>query len=187
MSADVRPDHHFLLLASNLGAEWLFDAARNYWDAFRPTVIPNFNFLIFIPTERTISVTVIARRDTAAQLGVELSQIRPNAYFDAVVFDSFEDARVELDRRAEQQQPFGVPITALPSTPDPNAPSIPTPRLPPTRAPAGFVTSTPVPTQTLVEDVTASTTMTPTTTGTTEEDATRAPRTPAAGPITGGG
>ena len=187
MSADVRPDYHFLLVAPNLGAEWLFDAARNYWDAFRPTVIPNFNFLIFIPQQRTVSVTVIARRDTAPEIGVELSQIRPSAYFDAVVFDNFEDARVELNRRAEQQQPFGVPLTAPTSTPDPNAPSIPTPRLPATRPPAGFVTATPSPTLTPMEDVTATTTATPTTGDATEEEGTRAPRTPASGPITGGG
>lgn len=186
MSADVRPDHHFLLLAPNLGAEWLFDAARNYWDAFRPTVIPNFNFVIFVPTERTINVTVIARRDTAPNLGVELSQIRPNAYFDAVVFDDFEDARVELNRRAEQQQPFGVPLTSPTSTPDPNAPSIPTPRLPATRAPAGFVTATPSPTLTPMEETTATPSMTPTATSTSEDEGTRAPRTPSGGPITGG-
>lgn len=186
MPADVRPDHHFLLIAPNLGAEWLFDAARAYWDAFRPTVIPDFEFLIFVPTGRTISVTVIARRDTAPQIGVELSQIRPDAYYDAVIFDGFEEARAELDRRAEQQQPFGVPLSTLMSTLDPNAPSIPTPRLPATRAPAGFVTATPIPTLTPTGDATVTPTATPTTTGTTEEEGTRAPRTPAPGPITGG-
>jgi hypothetical protein len=186
MSADVRPDYHFLLVAPNLGAEWLFDAARSYWDAFRPTVIPNFNFLIFIPPGRTISVTVIARRDTAPEIGVELGQIRRDAYFDGVVFDNFEDARTELNRRAEQQQPFGVPLTSPTSTPDPNAPSIPTPRLPATRPPAGFVTATPSPTLTSVADITATPTATPTTSDVTEEG-TRAPQTPASGPITGGG
>lgn len=185
MSADVRPDYHFLLVAPNLGAEWLFDAARNYWDAFRPTVIPNFNFLIFVPPGRTINVTVIARRDTAPQIGVELGQIRREAYFDAVVFDNFEAARDELNRRAEQQQPFGVPLVSPTSTPDPNAPSIPTPRLPATRPPAGFVTSTPVPTQTVTGEVTETPGAPAATDEATEEEGTRAPLTPASGPITG--
>ncbi|HLU10256.1 MAG TPA: hypothetical protein VK003_11355 [Oceanobacillus sp.] len=191
MSAEVRPDYHFLLIAPNLGAEWLFDAARNYWDTFRPTVIPNFNFLILVPPTRTVNVTVIARRDTAPQIGVELSRIRPDAYFDPVVFDNFEDARAELNRRAQQQQPFGVPLVSPTSTPDPNAPFIPTPRLPATRPPAGFVTSTPVPTQTTTGEttgeVTATPSATPTPDDTTEGEGTRAPLTPASGPITGGG
>jgi hypothetical protein len=114
---------------------------------------------------------------------VELSQIRPDAYYDAVIFDMFEQAREELDRRAEQQQPFGVPLIAPMSTPDPNAPIIPTPRLPSTRAPAGFVTETPVPTTT----PTGGSTVTGDVTETPQEDGTRAPLTPQTGPITGGG
>lgn len=184
MSADTRPDYHFLLIAPNLGAEWLFDAARTYWEAFRPTVIEDFNFLIFVPPGRTISVTVIARRDTAPHLGVELSQIDPDAYFDAVVYDLFDDAKAELDRRASMQQPFGVPLIPRPGTPDPNAPIIPTPRLPPTRPPAGFVTATPAPTQTPA-DAPAQTGTLPASTP-DSADGTRAPVTPPPGPITGG-
>jgi hypothetical protein len=183
MPAEFRPDYHFLLIAPNLGAEWLFDAARAYWEAFHPTVIPDFDFVIFVPPGRAITVTVIARRDTAPQIGVELSQIRRDAYFDAVVFDLFEQAREELDRRAAQQQPFGVPLSSPMSTLDPNAPFIPTPRLPATRAPAGFVTETPVPTLTPL-DGTATTSTPP---ESTSESGTRAPLTPDPGPIAGGG
>jgi hypothetical protein len=183
MPADTRPDYHFLLIAPNLGAEWLFDAARAYWDTFRPTVIDDFYFLIFVPPERSISVTVIARRDVAPNLGVQLSQIRPEAYLDAVVYDQFDAAREELNRRAQTQQPFGVPLTSPMATLDPNAPPIPTARLSSTRPPAGFITATPspAPTTTNIEGTPA---VTP---EASEESATRAPVTPASGPITGGG
>ena len=189
MPADTRPDYHFLLIAPNLGAEWLFDAARTYWDTFRPTVIEDFTFLIFVPPGRSISVTVIARRDTAPQLGVELSQIRPDAYFDPVVYDQFDDARAELNRRAQTQQPFGVPITAPAATLDPNAPPIPTARLSATRPPAGFVTATPEmsPTPSGAAETPQQPPATPTVTPeTTDDNATRAPVTPGGGPITGG-
>jgi hypothetical protein len=179
MPADTRPDYHFLLVSPNLGAEWLFDAARAFWDAFRPTIINDFTFLIFVPPERNITVTVIARRDTAPRLGVDLSQIRPNAYFDPVVFDNFEDARAELNRRAQAQQPFGVPLRTPVPTLDPNMPFVPTPRLPPTRPPAGFMTATPTGTPTPEG--------TPDVPETTEEGGTRAPLTPPSGPIVGGG
>src|SRR5215475_8263612 len=86
---DQYPDYHFLLIAPNLGAEWLFDAARSYWDRYRPTIVNNFDFVLLIPTEKTVIVTVVARRDTAAQMGVQLAQDLPDAYFDPVVFDQF--------------------------------------------------------------------------------------------------
>lgn len=143
MRPDQRPTYHFLVFAPNLGAEWLFDAARQYWETFRPTVLPDFAFLRFIPPEQTLTVTVVALRDTIPMLGVELARTAPTAYLDAVVYDTFEQTRDELNRRAQMQQPFGVPL----AQPTLDLPFIPTPWLP-TRAPAGFVTATPPPTPT---------------------------------------
>jgi hypothetical protein len=140
---DSYPDFHFLLIASNLGAEWLFDAARVYWDRYRPTIISDTGFLPLIPLDRTLIVTVIARRDTAARFGVELAQINPNAYFDGVIYDLFDDAKDALNERARLGEPFGVPLVLPTATRDPNAPFIPTPRLQATRPPAGFVTQVP--------------------------------------------
>lgn len=140
---DQYPDYHFLLISPNLGAEWLFDAARTYWDRYRPTIINNFDFVRLIPTDVTISVTVIARRDTAAQFGVELAQINPDIYFDAVVHDLFDDTKQDLDERARVGQPFGVPLSQPTPTLNPNPVFIPTPRLQPTNPPAGFVTVAP--------------------------------------------
>jgi len=141
MSPDQRPTYHFLVFAPNLGAEWLFDAARLYWETFRPTVLPDFAFLRLIPPEQTLTVTVVALRDTIAMLGVELAQTAPSAYLDAVVYDTFDQTRAELNRRAQMQQPFGVPL----AQPTLNLPFIPTPWLAATREPSRFVTTTPTP------------------------------------------
>ncbi len=103
---DQYPDFHFLLISPNLGAEWLFDAARVYWDRYRPTIVSDFNFVLLIPHEHTVAVTLIARRDTAAQFGVELAQINPDAYFDPVVNDLFDDTK-QLTRRA---RPLGAAL-----------------------------------------------------------------------------
>ena len=54
---DQYPDFHFLLISPNLGAEWLFDAARVYWDRYRPTIVSDFNFVLLIPREQTVAVT----------------------------------------------------------------------------------------------------------------------------------
>lgn len=137
------PDFHFLLLAPNLGAEWLFDAARVYWDRYRPTIIPDFEFIRLIPPDYTVIVTVITRRDTVSTLGVQLAQANQNAYYDAVSYDTFDDMRKALGDRATIGAPFGVALTQPTPTLDPNAPIIPTPRLFPTNPPGGFVTLQP--------------------------------------------
>src|SRR2546421_419839 len=82
MRQNTLPDYHFLLIAPNLGAEWLFDAARNYWNRFRPTVISDLSFVRLIPGNYTVAVTAIAQKDTAPQIGVDLAQVRGDALFD---------------------------------------------------------------------------------------------------------
>ena len=142
MTPDTLPNYHFLLIAPNLSAEWLFVAARAYWKAFQPTVISDLLLVRTIPPGQSIAVTVLARRDRAANYGVELAQIAPDALFDPMVFDFDEDALAALDARAAANQPFGVPLRATPAPPSP----MPTVGPAPTRPPAGFITQTPAPT-----------------------------------------
>lgn len=139
------PDYHFLLVSPNLGAEWLFDAARTYWDRYRPTILTDLFFIQLLPPEMRVVVTVIALRDTTAQIGVDLARIRPTAYYDPVVYEMFEQTKTALNQRVERGEPFGVPLIMPTATLDPFAPIIPTPRLQPTRPPAGFVTQAPPP------------------------------------------
>lgn len=127
MQANIRPDFHYLLIAPNLGAEWLFGAARNYVLAFRPIILADLEFVALTPANTTVTVTAIARRDTAAQIGVELAQVNPFAFYDPVVRDSFEETQAELDRRAAENQPFGVPMGLPPIATAPGQIFIPTP------------------------------------------------------------
>jgi hypothetical protein len=172
MQLTTLPEFHFLLVAPTLGAEWLFDAARAYWDRFRPTVVSDLEFVRLIPPQRSIAVTVIARRDLMPQYGVQMAQFVPLAYFDSISQDTFEDTKRILDERAALNQPFGAPIAPPLPTYDINQPIIPTPRLPPTRPPAGFVTATPSPTADG--------------TGGESTDVTLLPLSPTPGPIGGG-
>ncbi len=166
MQANLRPDYHYLLVAPNLGAEWLFDAARSYVLAFAPIILSEFDFVALTPVNKTVTVTVIARRDTAAQLGVELAQTAPYAFYDPIVRDSFEETKAELDRRASENQPFGEALGLPPAATPSGQPMIPTPIPTP-----GGPTSTPT---------------TPATPLPTSGDV-PAPIQPTPGPITGGG
>ncbi|MBZ0303847.1 MAG: hypothetical protein K8J31_29165 [Anaerolineae bacterium] len=141
------PNYHFLLIASNLGAEWFFDAARAYWEQFRPTVISDLPLVSLISDEFSVAVTTIARRDRVAQIGVELAKIAPEALFDPVVFDFLEDAQQALDERARLNQPFGVPLIPT-ETPTPGPTSQPVYPTPGPIGIPGFVTQTSTPTPT---------------------------------------
>jgi hypothetical protein len=147
----ILPDYHFLLLAPNLGAEWLFAGARLYWQTFRPTVINDVELLHLIPLRFSLAVTCIARRDTIDFYREQVAASAARALFDPVVYDYVEDLQLTLDGRAQLYQPFGVPVppTATPTmtlfpsvTPGP----APTEGIPPTREPAGYITQTPPPT-----------------------------------------
>ena len=144
MLPNAMPNYHFLLIAPNLGAEWLFDAARAYWERFRPTVISDLELVALVPDVFTVAITVVARRDLVSQIGVQLSRVRPDALFDPVVYDFFDDARLALNGRAELGQPFGVPLATPAPAPLPTAVAV-TPGALPSEAPPGFITQTATP------------------------------------------
>lgn len=149
MQANIRPDYHYLLIAPNLGAEWLFDAARNYVLTFAPIILADLDFVALTPPNMTVTVTAVARHDTAAQIGVELAQVHPYAFYDAVVRDTFEETKAELDRRAAENEPFGVPIGLPTASAAPNQVTIPTPwptSSGPTPTPSPTLPVTPLPT-----------------------------------------
>jgi hypothetical protein len=167
MLPNALPNYHFLLIASNLGAEWLFDAARAYWERFRPAVISDLRLVALVPDPFTVAVTVVARRDLATQIGVELARVRLEALFDPVVYDYFDDARLALNGRAELGQPFGVPL-ATPVAAPLATPITVTPGSVSTEGPSGFITQTPT------------TQPTPLPTGTAQD-----PVSPTPGPVSG--
>ncbi|PJF40669.1 MAG: hypothetical protein D6737_16830 [Chloroflexi bacterium] len=174
------PDFHFLLIADNLGGEWFFDPARQYWNRFRPIVISDYEFLRLIPAgEFSIVVTVIAGRDRVQQLGVDLARIHPDAQYDPILADDFAATREMLNLRAQLNQPFGQPlaVTLEPTVPANTTPVQPTPGSIFTQEAgsntSGFVTQTPTAAQ--VPDEQPS------------EDHTPGPVFPTPGPVTGGG
>jgi hypothetical protein len=143
-SPDTLPDYHFVLIAPGLSADWFFDTLPLYFDRFRPTVIADFSFLQLVPIDYSLVVTVIARRDSAPTLGVQLAQLRPAALFDPIVLETPAEVRQVMDQRAALNQPFGVPLRDIAREDPTLLPSIPTPLLP--MQPAGdWVTVTPAP------------------------------------------
>lgn len=145
-SPDRQPNYHFLLIAPNLGAEWFFDAARQYWERYRPVVVSDLELARLLPFNFDIIITLISRKDSAPQWGVLAASY---AYFDPVVQDQFDTLKLTLQNRVALNQPFGVPLAPIPTappainaTPGAVVPLPTTAPVTPTRAPA-FVTEAP--------------------------------------------
>jgi len=102
-------DYHFLLLAPGLSAAWFFQAARHYWDAFRPLVVTDLDLLGKLPQSARTAVTVLVKSDAAAQLRDQIvAETPPSTLLDIVIVDDLPLAELILSRRAESGQPFST-------------------------------------------------------------------------------
>lgn len=111
------PEYHFLYLDPVLGADWLFVAARRYWDRFRPMVISDLDLVsnVYVPDKRLIAITALARRDLAPKIADDIKKRFPKAIYDPLVYDLVDELRLTLDGRADYQQRFGIPETPTPT------------------------------------------------------------------------
>ncbi len=104
-----------MYLDPSLGADWLFVAARRYWEKFRPIVVISLDLISYVPPRRGIAITTLARRDLAQKIADDVKKNFPNALHDALVYDYVEEMKLTLDGRADLQQRFGVPELATPT------------------------------------------------------------------------
>jgi len=102
-----QPDYHWLILAPGLQADWFFQAAKRYWQAFRPTVLTDWNTIQLLPGTKSLAVTVLARSDTVDYMNQVIRDAWPNVYYDPLVYDNLNQMKAELDRRATEQRRFG--------------------------------------------------------------------------------
>lgn len=112
------PFYHFVYVPPALGADWLLLAARRYWELFRPIVIDKLDLIDYTPPDSDIALTILTRRDMAAQVVDEVAQRFPHIRLDPLVYDVPADLQLTLDGRAEYNQRFGIPESQTP-TPTP--------------------------------------------------------------------
>ena len=118
-------DFHFLLFAPGLGETWFFQAARRYWVAFRPitysmNTLEDLDLVEYAVNDGgRVAVTLVARRDTAAVIRATVVQHFPEAFLDALVYDTVDDLALTLNGRADLLQRFGLPDGEIPPTREP--------------------------------------------------------------------
>ncbi len=108
-------DYHFLYIDPALGADWLFIASRRYWEKFRPIVVSSLDLISYVPAQRSVAITTLARRDIAKKIADDVKKTFPNARHDPLVYDYVDEMKLTLDGRADLQQRFGVPEIATPT------------------------------------------------------------------------
>jgi hypothetical protein len=102
-------EYHFLYIDQTLDADWLFVAARRYWDHFRPIVIADLDLVGYVPQGRAVAITTLARRDMAKIIKDLVAKRYPAARHDPLVYDDVDDMKLTLDGRTDLDQRFGVP------------------------------------------------------------------------------
>lgn len=117
------PFYHFLYAPPALSADWVLVAARRYWELFRPIIIDKLDLIDYTPPDADVALTILARRDMAAQVVDEAAKRFPHVRLDPLVYDVPGDLQLTLDGRATYKQRFGVPEiptpTATPATEGP--------------------------------------------------------------------
>ncbi len=106
-----KADFHFLYLAPGVSVDYLFVAARKYWETFRTIVIHDLSLIQHVPRRYSIAITSLSRTDTASLVNEQIANLfGERVYHDPLVYDFPEDLQLTLDARAERNEPFGVPL-----------------------------------------------------------------------------
>jgi hypothetical protein len=102
------PTFHLVILAPGLQPAWFFETARAYYNTFRPIVATIWDFIDYIPPDRSLAATVIAPPDMADSMREIIQRQYPNVLFDLLIasgsasYSSITDvlnARVWANRR----------------------------------------------------------------------------------------
>lgn len=102
------PDFHALVLAPGLEPSWFFDTAQAYWQQFRPIVTTAWNFVDFIPNDKSLGVTVITPPDMVDSMRQAIAQQYPNVLLDVIVAEGdFTSVTEVLNQRVQSNRRFG--------------------------------------------------------------------------------
>jgi|GEM_PF-377585 len=101
------PDHHWLMLASDLPADWFFSAGRLYWDAFKPVIAGDPAQIVLLPPTESLAVTLLATPASQDSFVRAIRHSWPTVHIDLVVVDSAASLAQELNRRVGLRRALG--------------------------------------------------------------------------------
>lgn len=102
------PTFHAVVLAPGLEPRWFFETGRAYWNTFRPIVTPVWDFIDYIPSDRSLAVTVITPPDMADTMTQIIQKQFPNVLFDLIIAEGdFTNVTDVLNARVWANRRFG--------------------------------------------------------------------------------
>ncbi|NDJ85539.1 MAG: hypothetical protein GYB66_06610 [Chloroflexi bacterium] len=100
-------DFHFVFLTPGLETDWFFEIAAPYWDAFRPTLMPDLEYIDLLPGDKSLVVTAITLPGMVDWLNASILHRWPNVWLDIVVVDSEDTLAQQLNSRVAVGRRFG--------------------------------------------------------------------------------
>ena len=101
------PDFHMVLLGPGLETEWFFDTAQAYWNRFRPIVTTREELIQFIPSDKSLAVTVIATPETLDLMRLQIDERYANVLYDEIPAVSLTEVADTLNLRVRLDERFG--------------------------------------------------------------------------------
>jgi hypothetical protein len=101
------PDYHMILLGPGLETQWFFDTAQAYWNRFRPMVTTREELIQFIPTTRSLAVTIIATPETLDLMRLQIQERYVNVLYDEIPAVELDTVAETLNLRVRLDQRFG--------------------------------------------------------------------------------
>ena len=96
-----------IVLAPGVETDWFLSAAVAYWNTFRPIVTTYWDFINFIPYDRSLAVTLITPQDMAGNMITVIKGQYPNILLDLIVVSDVNVLTDMLNKRVWANQRFG--------------------------------------------------------------------------------
>lgn len=103
------PDFHAVILASQQETNWFYEieAARRYWEAFRPSVLLDYEIIHFLPHDVSLMITLITTPEMRYTVHDSILQRWPYVGIDVVEVTSAMQLAEILGSRAAANRRFG--------------------------------------------------------------------------------
>ena len=97
-----------VILAPGLEPAWFFDNARSYWNTFRPIVTTNWDFIDYIPYDKSLAVTVVAPPDMLESMSASIQGKYPNILLDVIIANGEPSGAADIfNNRVWSNRRFG--------------------------------------------------------------------------------
>lgn len=101
------PDYHFILLAPDVDPSLFFESAEQYWLRFHPILVESADLIQFVPSGKSLAVTVIANPDQVDTMTAQVRDPWPTIWYDLIVLQTPTTLIEVFSQRVASGRRFG--------------------------------------------------------------------------------